>query len=65
MFTTRPDTLMGTTYMALAPGHPIVQEISRSNKELKDFLNQSAQTSEESLRGSGGTPAWAECVCTR
>ena len=56
VFTTRPDTLMGTTYMALAPGHPIVQEISKYNKELKDFLNQSAQTSEESLRDREGHP---------
>ena len=56
VFTTRPDTLMGTTYMALAPGHPIVQEISRTNKELHDFLNHSAQVSEGSARDRHGHP---------
>ena len=56
VFTTRPDTLMGTTYMALAPGHPIVQEISKSNKELHDFLNHSFQGAAESVRDRHGHP---------
>ena len=56
VFTTRPDTLMGVTYMALAPGHPIVQEMSKSNKDLHDFLNHPTQSSEESVRDRHGHP---------
>jgi leucyl-tRNA synthetase len=35
VFTTRPDTLFGTTYMVLAPEHPLVKEFAEqaSNKE--------------------------------
>ena len=62
VFTTRPDTLMGATYMALAPGHPIVMEASRANLELHDFLNHSAQTPEESVKDRRGHPLGLNAV---
>lgn len=44
VFTTRPDTLFGATYMVLAPEHPFVQEITSS--EFKDSVdNYVKQTS--------------------
>lgn len=33
VFTTRPDTLYGATYMVLAPEHPLVQEITSDDKK--------------------------------
>ncbi len=38
IFTTRPDTIMGVTYLALAPEHPLVAETAEGNPEVADFL---------------------------
>ena len=34
VFTTRPDTLFGATYMVLAPEHPIVSIITTVNQRI-------------------------------
>ncbi|OGC34155.1 leucine--tRNA ligase [candidate division WOR-1 bacterium RIFOXYC2_FULL_37_10] len=33
VFTTRPDTIFGVTYMVLAPEHPLVSELSKGTKQ--------------------------------
>jgi len=51
VFTTRPDTLYGATYMVLAPEHPLVEELTagtEKEKEVKEFIEKvEAQQEEE------------------
>lgn len=39
VFTTRPDTLFGVQYVALASTHPIVQALAKTDPELQAFLD--------------------------
>jgi len=38
VYTTRPDTLMGVTYMAVAPQHPVAKSAAKNNPELAAFI---------------------------
>ncbi|MDX8405893.1 MAG: leucine--tRNA ligase [Mariprofundus sp.] len=40
VFTTRPDTLMGVTYMAVAAAHPLAKKAAESNVELAQFIEE-------------------------
>jgi leucyl-tRNA synthetase len=42
VFTTRPDTLFGATYLVIAPEHPIVEEIiaEDNKKEVLEYINK-------------------------
>ncbi len=39
VYTTRPDTLMGVTYVAVAAEHPLAAQAARDNPDLQDFLD--------------------------
>lgn len=39
VFTTRPDTIFGVQYIALASTHPIVQSLAKTDVELQAFLD--------------------------
>jgi leucyl-tRNA synthetase len=45
IYTTRPDTLYGVTYMAVAPEHPLAQRAARGNADLQEFIAECARTS--------------------
>nr|MBO2466693.1 leucine--tRNA ligase [Xanthomonadaceae bacterium] len=38
VFTTRPDTLMGVTFVSIAGEHPLAQKVAANNPELAAFL---------------------------
>ena len=40
VFTTRPDTLMGATFMAVAAEHPLAYRAAESNPELAAFIRE-------------------------
>ena len=44
VYTTRPDTLMGATYVAVAAGHPLAQQGARNNPALTDFIDECRNT---------------------
>ena len=43
VYTTRPDTLMGVTYVALAPQHPLALKAAEANAELATFITNQNQ----------------------
>lgn len=48
VFTTRPDTIFGATYMVLAPEHPLVSKITTKEQaeSVKRYQQQTAQKTE-------------------
>ncbi|MGD2075559.1 MAG: leucine--tRNA ligase [Gammaproteobacteria bacterium] len=44
VFTTRPDTLMGVTYVAVAPGHPLAKQAAQDNADLGAFIEECTHT---------------------
>ena len=38
VFTTRPDTLFGAAFLALAPDHPLTKEIAKSRPDVAKFM---------------------------
>ncbi len=45
IFTTRPDTIMGVTYMAVAAEHPLALEAAEKDPALAGFVQECRQTS--------------------
>ncbi|ATF09879.1 leucine--tRNA ligase [Candidatus Enterovibrio altilux] len=44
VYTTRPDTLMGVTYVGIAAGHPLAIKIAENNVELSAFIKECLNT---------------------
>lgn len=56
VFTTRCDTLYGATYCVLSPEHPLISEITTSEKkeEVEKYINESKSKSELERTGTNG-----------
>ncbi|MGE5371451.1 MAG: leucine--tRNA ligase [Solirubrobacterales bacterium] len=68
VFTTRPDTVFGVTYMVLAPEHPLVKTISRGTDQeaavdafvdRMKYQNEMSRTSTEAVKEGVFTGAYA------
>jgi len=48
VYTTRPDTLYGATYMVIAPEHPLLEKlvIPENENEVKDYIQAAAKKSD-------------------
>lgn len=44
VYTTRPDTLFGATYVAVAAQHPIALEAAKSNADVASFIDENKNT---------------------
>lgn len=51
VFTTRPDTLFGMSFCAIAPHHPLALELAKNNPKLAEFLAECDRigTTEEAI----------------
>ncbi|MGR9013916.1 MAG: leucine--tRNA ligase [Gammaproteobacteria bacterium] len=51
IYTTRPDTLMGVTYLAVAAEHPLALKVAESNADIRAFIDdcKMMETSEAAM----------------
>lgn len=40
VFTTRPDTLLGASFIGISPDHPLSKDLEKSNKEVLSFTSK-------------------------
>ncbi len=40
VFTTRPDTLMGATFLSIAAEHPLAQKAAQNNPQIQKFIDE-------------------------
>lgn len=54
VFTTRPDTLYGASFCALAPNHPLSEELAKADPALQEFIAecQKVGTSEAAIEAA-------------
>jgi leucyl-tRNA synthetase len=51
VFSTRPDTIFGASFMAISPSHPLATELARSDDRISAFIAECSRlgTSEEAI----------------
>ena len=66
IYTTRPDTLMGVTYLAIASEHPLALQAGKSNSEVQRFIEEcrTMETSEAAMETMEKKGANSGLTCT-
>ena len=44
VYTTRPDTLFGASFLAISVDHPLAEDLAKTNSELLSFIHECRQT---------------------
>jgi leucyl-tRNA synthetase len=44
VFTTRPDTIFGASFIGISPQHPLAEELAKTDQELRAFIRECHQT---------------------
>ena len=40
IYTTRPDTIFGATFIAISCQHPLVERLAQTNNKIKKFIKE-------------------------
>ncbi len=59
IFTTRPDTIFGATFLALSPEHILSEEIAKKNQSLKKFIKECEKLNSEKNKKGFNTGLFA------
>ena len=50
IFTTRPDTIFGATFIALSTNHPVSEELSKTNKHANAFIKDCMKENSDKVK---------------
>ncbi len=66
VYTTRPDTLMGVTYLAIASEHPLALEAGKNNLKIQAFIDEcrTMETSEAAMETMEKKGINSGLICT-
>ena len=51
VFTTRPDTIFGATFMAVAPEHELAEEVAEEKEDVRAYVEEAKQRDSEEREG--------------
>ena len=51
IFTTRPDTIFGATFLALSVDHEIAIEVSKGSADLQKFIKECEKLNPDKVKG--------------
>jgi leucyl-tRNA synthetase len=45
VYTTRPDTLFGASFLGISSNHPLAEDLAKNDKKVQEFINECQKTS--------------------